>query len=111
MYLVHAGLRAPRDAFLPADLRSLILSRLGPNDGAEHVSVHPHARPDPVIGLYLRAGSLVEAEEHAAILIRLLLSRCPELADWTPSRAEVPFIAAAFEPRPPSCEASKPLLD
>ncbi|MFB6560848.1 hypothetical protein ACFCYH_18590 [Streptomyces sp. NPDC056400] len=111
MYLVHAGLRAPRDASAAVDLRSLIRSCLGPDDGAEHVSVHPHARPDPVIGMYLRAGSLVEAEEHAAILIRLLLSRCPELADWTPLRAEVPLIAAAFETRPPSSEAPEPLLD
>ncbi|MEV6583765.1 hypothetical protein AB0M92_37160 [Streptomyces sp. NPDC051582] len=108
MYLVHTGLRAPRDTFAPADLRLLIRSRLGPDDGAEHVSVHPHARPDPVIGLYLRAGSLAEAEEHAAILIRLLLSRCPELADWTPLRPQVPLIAAAFESRPP---ASEPSLD
>ncbi|MFE1561066.1 hypothetical protein ACFW6V_39555 [Streptomyces sp. NPDC058734] len=98
MYLVHAGLRAPRDSSDAVDLRSLIRSRLGPDDGAEHVSVHPDAQPDPVIGMYLRAGSLVEAEEHAAVLLRLLLSRCPELADWTPLRAEVPLIAAAFEP-------------
>ncbi|MFC9297248.1 hypothetical protein ACFTWH_36565 [Streptomyces sp. NPDC057011] len=111
MYLVHAGLRAPRDAPAVLDLRSLIRSRLGPDDGAEHISVHPHARPDPVIGLYLRAGSLAAAEERAAILIRLLLSRCPELADWTPLGAEVPLMAAAFEDRPPASEASEPSLD
>ncbi|MER6444107.1 hypothetical protein [Streptomyces venezuelae] len=111
MYLVHAGLRAPRDTCAAIDLRSLIRSRLGPGDGAEHISVHPHARPDPVIGLYLRAGSLVEAEEHAAVLIRLLLSRCPELADWTPLRPQVPLIVAAFENRPPTFEASEPSLD
>ncbi|GAA2657249.1 MULTISPECIES: hypothetical protein [Streptomyces] len=57
MYLVHTGLRAPRDARAAIDLPTLIRSRLGPDDGAEHISVHPHARPDPVIGLYLRAQS------------------------------------------------------
>ncbi|MGE7386412.1 hypothetical protein ACQKM2_13145 [Streptomyces sp. NPDC004126] len=97
MYLVHTGLRAPCDASVPTDLRSLIRSRLGPDDGIEHVSVHPRALPDPVIGLYLCAGSLREAEDRAAGLVRLLLSRCPELAGWTPSRPEVPLIAAAFE--------------
>ncbi|GLX24169.1 hypothetical protein [Streptomyces lavendulae] len=111
MYLVHAGLRPPRDASAAVDLRSLIRSRLGPDDGAEHVSVHPHARPDPVIGVYLRAGSLVEAEEHAAVLVRLLLSRCPELVGWTPLRAQVPLIAAAFKTSPPSSEAAEPSLD
>ncbi|MFJ9432873.1 hypothetical protein ACIRQY_24915 [Streptomyces sp. NPDC101490] len=111
MYLVHVGLRAPRGASAPADLRSLVLSRLGRDDGVEHVSAHPLARPNPVIGLYLRAGSLAEAEEQADGLIRLLLSHCPELADWTPLRAEVPLIAAPFATLPLSYEVSEPLLD
>ncbi|MDK9500563.1 hypothetical protein QEZ40_006388 [Streptomyces katrae] len=53
----------------------------------------------------------MEAEEHAAILVRLLLSRCPELPGWTPLRAQVLLIAAAFETSPPSSEAAEPSLD
>ncbi|WP_432122388.1 hypothetical protein [Streptomyces sp. S1] len=94
MYLVHVGLRAPAPRVSPHELTApLVRSHVHPEDRAEHISVHPRALPHPVIGVYLRAASLAEAEAWAADLVDRVLARCPELSGWSPLRPEAPLLA------------------
>ncbi|MER6687656.1 hypothetical protein [Streptomyces minutiscleroticus] len=60
--------------------------------GFEHVSVHVDVRPHPVLGFYLRAASLVEAEAAADSLWRHAASFVPQLEEWELVRAEVPLL-------------------
>jgi hypothetical protein len=93
MYLIHAQLVAPTGQFLPKDVadRALILAR--PEEQIEHVSPHPDATPGPVLGVFLLAGSLSEAEARATALCRRLLTLHPGLAEWTLHRAQAPLLA------------------
>lgn len=59
----------------------------------EHVTAHPYALPVPVLGVFLRAESLVEAESLAAALCRRLLDSHAGLAGWGLRRAEAPLLA------------------
>ncbi|MFB6838646.1 hypothetical protein [Streptomyces sp. NPDC056361] len=98
MYLIHASLKALGGAaVLPPDIRALVLGQALPEERVEHVSVHAHAQPHPVLGLYLRSNGLLEAEAAArAICLRALLN-CPELTGWTLLDAQVPLVAPVFE--------------
>lgn len=91
MYLVHVGLHAP--ALIPSDLTALVRGHIRPEDGVEHVSVHPHALPRPVIGVYLCAPALAVAEEQARLVCERVLARCPRLAGWSLAAAEAPLLA------------------
>ncbi|MEU1816298.1 hypothetical protein ABZ543_14035 [Streptomyces roseifaciens] len=95
MYLVHVGLRRPRRTTeLPAEIGELVLSRALPRERIEHISVHPHARPHPVLGVYLLADRLEEAEAHAEQACRRAIARCPQLAWWELVDAQVPLLDA-----------------
>ncbi|MFD9791970.1 hypothetical protein ACFWXK_13570 [Streptomyces sp. NPDC059070] len=96
MYLVHARLRGPLGARLPGDTRSLVRAQAHEGGGIEHVAVHANASPDPVLGLYVRADSLADAEERAAEVCLRVLSR-PEFGGWSLLSAQVPLVAPFYE--------------
>ncbi|MEU8621310.1 hypothetical protein [Streptomyces sp. NPDC048623] len=93
MYLIHAQLRPPGVQFLPEDAAVRALALALPEERVEHVSAHPDALPLPVLGVFLLAGSLAEAESRAAALCRRLVERHPALAGWRLSGAEAPLLA------------------
>ncbi|MCX4526470.1 MULTISPECIES: hypothetical protein [unclassified Streptomyces] len=99
MYLVHAGLRASAPgAQFPVAAAELIRS-VADADGlpAEHVSAHPHALPDPVVGVFLLADSLGEAERRAEALCRRALDVVPALRGWTLTRVGAPLVTPYYE--------------
>ncbi|WP_407838166.1 hypothetical protein ACE1OC_20070 [Streptomyces sp. DSM 116496] len=65
-------------------------------DGLEHVAAHPRALPHPVVGLFLRAESLMEAESNAAVLCRRVLE-CAEFTGWSLVLAQAPMVAPFYE--------------
>ncbi|CAK7286909.1 hypothetical protein ACNFR7_04055 [Streptomyces sp. RM1] len=75
MYLVHARLLPGPGAVLPADAAVLVQQCAGPVDGVEFVVCHPAAPGGPVLGLFLLAPSLAEAEQAAERVCRRALSR------------------------------------
>lgn len=97
MYLVHALVQARPGAALPADTRSLVLAHAREEDGVEHVSVHPHALPHPVLGLYVQARNLADAESRATALCRRVLTNCPEFDGWSLLSAQAPLVAPFYE--------------
>ncbi|MEU6193996.1 hypothetical protein [Streptomyces sp. NPDC047061] len=62
MYLVHTELQHSGSALLTAAAAHAVAQV----DGVEHASVHPDARPYPVLALYARARSVTEAAGLAA---------------------------------------------
>ncbi|MEX0173130.1 hypothetical protein [Streptomyces sp. LMG1-1-1.1] len=98
MYLIHTSLKALGGAtVLPPDTRALVLGHALPEERVEHVSVHAHVRPHPVLGLYLRSDRLVEAEAAARTVCLRALLHCPELTGWTLLDAQAPLITPVFE--------------
>ncbi|MFF5449416.1 hypothetical protein [Streptomyces sp. NPDC012888] len=97
MYLVHLALRPPPgatlDPQLPARLRALAL----PGERLEHVVDHPDGNPHPVLGLYLIAGSLAEAEGTARSIGLRATALLPALRGWSLAGAHVPLITPFFE--------------
>lgn len=95
MYLVHLAIAPPGDALLPAEIRQM-LEATAP-DVLEHISLHPQARPHPVIGLFLRVSSLNEAETTAEQIWEHAAASYSQLADWCLRRAEVPLVPYEME--------------
>lgn len=102
LFLVHISLR-PRQpaAQMPPSAAESIARTCAGRDGFEHASVHPGALPHPVVGFYVTAGSLKEAEAAAISLWGHASSSVAELAAWEPARAEVPLFRPDVETRPP----------
>ncbi|MER5883782.1 hypothetical protein ABT160_08125 [Streptomyces sp. NPDC001941] len=95
MYLVHIRLLPPPGAVpWPEDLVALMSRDQGPDvdNRIEHVSPHPHARPHPVVGVYVQASTLRAAEAaterawHRAVLAH------PPLGAWTVLSVEAPLL-------------------
>ncbi|MFF9853756.1 hypothetical protein [Streptomyces litmocidini] len=93
MYLIHVQLAAPADALIPDGIGAEALRLALPEERVEHVCLHPKGPRGPVLGVYLLAESLAEAEERAAVLCERLLAHHPGLAGWSPRRAEAAFLA------------------
>jgi hypothetical protein len=93
MYLVHAHLMPPSPGrTLPPDVAVCARTHARPQDRLEHACAHPLAHPHPVLGVYLLADSLAQAESNAARLCRRVLSDCPALHGWTLLRAHAPLL-------------------
>ncbi|MFD5655481.1 MULTISPECIES: hypothetical protein [unclassified Streptomyces] len=97
MYLIHVHLALPEGALLPADTRQAIAAHVDEGDGVEHVSVHPHAVPCPVVGLYLLAESLEEAEARALEVCRRAVGRSPHWVGWEVVGAGAPLVAPYYD--------------
>ncbi len=98
MYLVHAVLRHPAaGAALPPDTRELLSALVRPGDRIEHLVLHRDAVPDPVLGLFLLADSLTEAESRAAAFCRTALGSFPELLGWWADRVDVPLVTPFYD--------------
>ncbi|WP_424217675.1 hypothetical protein ACN20G_36540 (plasmid) [Streptomyces sp. BI20] len=96
MYLIHARLRAPSDttgSVLPVDAAARALDTARAEEAVEHVSAHPRAVPDPVLGFFVLADSLAQAEERVARVCGRLLGEHAGLRGWTLVRAEAPLLA------------------
>ncbi|OII69313.1 MULTISPECIES: hypothetical protein [unclassified Streptomyces] len=98
MFLVHVPIRPRRpEAEIPDSAAELIALSCAGRDDFEHVSVHPHALPHPVIGFYVRAESLSEARAAALSLWRRASSNLVQLQGWEPLRAESPLFRPDLE--------------
>ncbi|MER6632854.1 hypothetical protein ABT301_32315 [Streptomyces sp. NPDC000987] len=98
MYLVHVSVRPRRGGtVLSPSVAGLIALACADRGGFEHVTVHADALPHPVLGLYLRADSLAEAETSADALWRHAALFVPQLRDWELVRAEVPLLRPEAE--------------
>lgn len=97
MYLVHARLRGPAGTLLPDSVVTMVRSCAHIADGLECVVVHADARPHPVLGLYLIAEDLEDAESRAAGMCRRTVDRYPLMAGWELVDAQVPLIGPFYE--------------
>ncbi|MEU5161184.1 hypothetical protein AB0G74_16465 [Streptomyces sp. NPDC020875] len=79
MYLVHAELRQEADAVLPGHADQLITDCADSDDGLEHIVVHPQAADGTLVGLFMLASTVEEAELRAARVCRRALETQPEL--------------------------------
>ncbi|MFM9584381.1 hypothetical protein [Streptomyces caniscabiei] len=95
MYLIHLALepsgRVPCGTSLPADTRSAIAACAGDSDALEHVTVHRDDPARPVVGFFLRAACLEEAEARAERLWRRTAARRPDLRAWQVRCSESPL--------------------
>lgn len=97
MYLVHASLRTPPHAALPADIGTWTWAQIAAGDGVEHIVVHADAQPYPVLGLYVLADRLERAEAVAAQVCRGVLRARAELAGWEIVDIRAPMVAPFYE--------------
>lgn len=98
MYLVHARLRAPSaGGQLPPHIGELLLSLAAADDPVEHVSAHPNAVPDPVLGFFVLADDLEAAELRAESLCRRALDAFSELRGWILAGVGAPLVAPYYE--------------
>ncbi|MEU6775249.1 hypothetical protein [Streptomyces sp. NPDC046759] len=99
MYLVHVHLQPhPRGEVMP-DVAAAAIAGCGAGiEGFEHVSVHRGEEAAPVVGIYLRARCLEEAEAAAEFLWWRACASHPWLRDWRFRRAEVPLVESHFQP-------------
>ncbi|MEU8775011.1 hypothetical protein [Streptomyces sp. NPDC048606] len=96
MYLVHVGVRAPFGAArLAPDVAGSIraLAEADEDGPVEHVSAHPYALPDPVVGVYVLADTLGEAERRTEALCRRAVRDVRALRGWHVTGVGVPLLA------------------
>ncbi|GGU81759.1 hypothetical protein GCM10010260_12800 [Streptomyces filipinensis] len=79
MYLVHARLESDEHTEIPAGTVDLLTRSATPDDQLEHVVMHTHGDPGPVLGFFILAQSLEEAEGVAASLCQRVLDENAEL--------------------------------
>jgi hypothetical protein len=100
MYLVHLHLR-PTDSSplraLPERIGTGLRAAARAEDGVEHVVVHGDARPYPVLGVFVVADRLEDAEANAARVWERALSSYSELGGWGLVEAGTPLIALFYE--------------
>ncbi|MFJ7910758.1 hypothetical protein [Kitasatospora sp. NPDC096204] len=97
MYLIHVHLRSPDQAPLPDGVADLVRSVVTPVDRLEHVAVHSDATPHPVLGLYLLADGLADAESRAAALCGRALASAAPLHGWSVARVGAPLVSPFYE--------------
>ncbi|MFF2954188.1 hypothetical protein ACFVVU_22955 [Kitasatospora sp. NPDC057965] len=106
MYLIHARIQPPGpapgpDAPLgPGAARALLAAAL-PQERIEHVVVHPADGDDGcdcvVLGVFLLAERLEDAECTVAAFCRRTAEVLPALRGWTLSSVNAPLVAPFYE--------------
>ena len=103
MYLVHLRLRradgSPPGA-LPDGMGAGLRASARAEDGVEHVVVHADARPHPLLGVYVIADRIEEAEANAARVWERARAARPEFGAWALIEARTPLIAPFYERSP-----------
>ncbi|WP_405017021.1 hypothetical protein OHV05_07960 [Kitasatospora sp. NBC_00070] len=98
MYLVHTVLTPGRTGGpLPDGAREILRAALRPEDRIEHLVLHSGAESAAVLGAYLLADSLAEAESRAALFCHHALSTLPQFAGWGAEPSTVPMVAPFYE--------------
>ncbi|MGW0771828.1 hypothetical protein [Streptomyces sp. NPDC002676] len=98
MYLIHIRLRADsKSSILPVDIGDLVRAAARPEEHVEHVVTHPRAQPHQVLGVYLLAERLEDAEARATALCRRALESVSALRGWELVGAEAPLVAPFYE--------------
>ncbi|MFF2847349.1 hypothetical protein ACFVT5_13535 [Streptomyces sp. NPDC058001] len=98
MYLVHAELRRTDNAPLPSDAVRLILDSRGPDEGVEHVVVHAGTEDGgPLVGLFVVASGVEEAERVATRVCLRALDDQPELAGFALTGCAVRLVPGFFD--------------
>ncbi|CAG6391902.1 hypothetical protein NMG29_30780 [Streptomyces cocklensis] len=100
MYLVHLHLRPTGGSpliVLPDRIGSGLRAAARAEDGVEHVVVHSDARPYPVLGVYVVADRLEEAEANAARVWERARTSFPEFSGWTVVEVRTPPIASFYD--------------
>ncbi|MEW2374208.1 hypothetical protein AB0940_33365 [Streptomyces sp. NPDC006656] len=100
MYLIHAELHAPGaslGASLGADTAHALLAAALPAERIEHVAVHEDTSPGAVLGVYLIADRLTDAEAAVARFCERTLRTLPALDGWTLGHVGAPLVAPFYE--------------
>ncbi|MGC0327376.1 hypothetical protein RKD23_000366 [Streptomyces sp. SAI-170] len=97
MYLVHAHLELPPGEELPSDVGTSVRSAIVPDDGIEHLAVHPRSTSRLTLGFYLLADGIEEAEDRTVRVCERLLGEVRELAGARLTGSGVPLVPLAFE--------------
>lgn len=83
MFLIHLRLRGPDGTSLPQNAADLIAESAIPEDGLEHISVHPDTEGGPTLGFFVTASGLVHAEASARRLAVRALDNSPALHGYS----------------------------
>jgi hypothetical protein len=97
MYMVHAQLAARTSELLPGDASEIFRGCAKAGESIEYVVVHPDTPIGPVIGLFLLAGSLEEAEEVGAAVCGRALRTRAELSGFLLLGCEGRLVAPYFD--------------
>ncbi|WP_406114121.1 hypothetical protein [Kitasatospora purpeofusca] len=98
MYLVHVSLHSPAGpAPLPDGARERLLAAAVAEEGIEHLCVHTGAEPHPVLGVFLLADRVEDAEDRAQAFCRRAVAPVPALAGWRVQHGQVPLVTAFYE--------------
>ncbi|MGW5847607.1 hypothetical protein ACWFQ8_06490 [Streptomyces sp. NPDC055254] len=89
MYLVHAQLAPLAGGKLPREAMSLVSARVLKDRDIQHVAAHPDGPAGPVLGVFILAGSVEEAERRVAELCHGALRDSPGLHGSKLARCEV----------------------
>jgi hypothetical protein len=94
VYLVHAELlNRKAELCIPQNLADLLRALAHPDEGVEHVVVHPHPGHGVTVGIYLLSDRLLHAEETAARLCVRAVAEIGPLSGWRVGRSEAPLLA------------------
>ncbi|MFE5538763.1 hypothetical protein [Streptomyces sp. NPDC056492] len=92
MYLVHVHLgRHAHGDLLPGHAAADIAASVAGILGIEHIVVHSDARPHPIVGIYLHAKCLRDAESAATDAWMRATVAEPWLRQWEFLRAVAPL--------------------
>ncbi|WP_228972937.1 hypothetical protein [Streptomyces sp. DH12] len=89
MYLVHAQFAPPPAGGPPRGAMLLARTAVLRDPRVQHVAVHPEAPSGPVLGVFVMAGSVEQAEDRVTALCRGVLRNCPDLSGWRLVRCEI----------------------
>ncbi|MCX4784187.1 hypothetical protein [Streptomyces sp. NBC_01264] len=96
MYLVHAELCCGAGAALPVHADRLIADAADADEGLEHVVVHEDEAAGLLVGLFILAATVEDAERLATLLVTRAVESVPELAGFTVGRCGVRMVPGYY---------------